>query len=66
MKVVAMLERGEGNAQTGTAWTETAVFDEDQKIRDVLNWAVSQGGSILQATRRGRLMLDVTDMRTGS
>lgn len=66
MKVVAMLERSEGNAQAGTAWTETAVFDEDQKIRDVLNWAVSQGGSMLQATRRGRLMLDVTDMRTGS
>lgn len=64
MKVVAMLERSAGNAETGTAWVETAIFDDQSPLRDVLNWA-SRRLQIGEPTRQGRLMIDIPDMRTG-
>ena len=60
--IVAMLERSNGNAETGTAWIETATFIPDQPIRDVIAWAARQTKDKKAPTRHGRLMLDVVDI----
>lgn len=61
MKIVAMLEKADGNAETGTAWTETAIFDSTQQLADVLLWAQGQVPGAPKSTRRGRLTLDIAD-----
>ncbi|MDJ0512773.1 MAG: hypothetical protein QNJ62_04950 [Methyloceanibacter sp.] len=35
---VAMWDRAEGNANVGTAWTETKVFGPEATLQDVFNW----------------------------
>lgn len=39
MKVCAMVDRSAGNESVGNMWTETAVFDDDTTLLQVLEWA---------------------------
>lgn len=36
MKVVVIIDRSHGNAVTGEAWQETAIFDDSETLGDVL------------------------------
>jgi len=37
--IVVVGERSAGNAQVGDMWLETGIFDVNNTILDVLNWA---------------------------
>jgi hypothetical protein len=39
MKIIATIKRADGNETVGTMWQETAVFQDNQTIRDVFMWA---------------------------
>ena len=39
MKICAMVDRSAGNESVGEMWTETAVFDDQATLDDVLRWA---------------------------
>jgi hypothetical protein len=63
MKVIAVKERsiGDGDGH-GDNWVETAIFEPDAKISDVLDWVVSNTAFPVQkAGKYGRLMLTVAD-----
>jgi len=45
MKVIAILDKSAGNDTVGEMWQETAIFDENTPLKEVLLWAVcSQRG----------------------
>ena len=50
-KIVAIQECSAGNAEVGSMWSETAIFEDDATIADVFKWAIHVAG------RSGRLML---------
>lgn len=39
IKVVVTKDMSAGNAETGEAWQETMIFDEDEPISNILKWA---------------------------
>lgn len=59
-KVVAMLERAEGNESIGTAWIETATFSPDAPVKEVLAWAMRTAAAH-DGIIRGKLMLSYPD-----
>ena len=42
MQIIAMLTRSAGNAEVGSMWTETKIFKPEDKIEDVIEWAVAK------------------------
>lgn len=40
IKIIAILDRADGNESVGTMWQETAVFEQDTPIKDVITWAM--------------------------
>lgn len=38
-RIIAMLDRAEGNASVGTMWTETRSFDASEPISALIAWA---------------------------
>jgi len=59
MIIVVIKERSAGNAETGSAWLETALFDDSAPLSTVLEWAGQQESS--GPTKYGRLMLSVPE-----
>lgn len=41
-RIIAMLDRAEGNASIGTMWTETRSFDANDPISALIAWADSK------------------------
>jgi len=37
---VVIRDMSAGNAETGEAWQETKIFDEDTTLREVMEWAM--------------------------
>ena len=42
MKIVAILDRSDGNESVGEMWKETAIFPAETPVLDVLKWATSR------------------------
>lgn len=38
MTVVALVKCAAGNGEIGTIWTETAIFESNDTIGDILHW----------------------------
>ena len=55
MKVVAIKERSIGNEQVGEMWNDTAIFNVNAPIGEVLTWAKQSKNP------GGRLMLTIPD-----
>ena len=64
MRVIAIKERADGNAAVGTVWVETAIFDTETRLGQVLEWAAQlrHSETLEAATTCGRLMLSVPEM----
>ena len=58
MKIIAMLTRSAGNAEVGSMWTDTKIFQPEDKIEDVIEWAVKQSNCIGQGIQE-RLTLQL-------
>lgn len=39
MKIVATLERADGNESVGSMWSETALFDSSTPVAEIMQWA---------------------------
>jgi hypothetical protein len=61
MKVIAVKERSAGDGYGhGSEWVETATFEPDAKLADVLAWAADiTADPVPRACKYGRLMLTV-------
>ncbi len=57
--VIAILDRSAGNAETGEAWQETAIFPVTAQIEDVLRWAIRRTGSYQYDNFHSRLQLTI-------
>lgn len=42
MKVIALLTRSDGNPEVGSMWQDTKIFNPEDKIEDVIEWAIKQ------------------------
>lgn len=42
MQIVAMLTRSAGNAEVGSMWTETKIFEPEDTVENVIEWAVEK------------------------
>jgi len=75
MKIVAVKERSDGNEYAGSSWVETAIFDPETPLIEVLRWAHPRNKNqfskdekdlyIHEATSYGRLMLTVAAREEG-
>lgn len=70
MKIIAMLTRSAGNAEVGSMWTETTIFDGDVRLFEVIHWATEKlniksdpSDNILRASIKERLILQIADDR---
>jgi hypothetical protein len=43
MNIVVIVDNADGNDSVGTAWKETKIFKDDQKISDVIDWVATIG-----------------------
>lgn len=43
-RIIAMLDRAEGNESVGTMWTETRSFDASEPISAILDWVNTKPG----------------------
>lgn len=60
MNVIALKEQASGNAEVGTVWTDTAIFDDKDPIMDILNWAAKMSKSKYEeAGRYGRIVITI-------
>ncbi len=45
--IIAIKEKVDGNAEVGTMWTETASFDKNTPIKDIIEWAKDVDGKLI-------------------
>lgn len=38
-KIIATIQKADGNESVGTMWNETAIFDKDTPVSEVMQWA---------------------------
>ena len=46
MQIVAILDRSAGNELVGEMWIETAIFDENDTLKKVIEWMNRDGVSL--------------------
>ena len=62
MRIIAMLDRAEGNAEVGEMWTETRSFDSEAPISAVMDWAIGKGAKYPHgAVGNLRIQIDEAD-----
>jgi len=44
-RIIAIIERSDGNDTIGDTWLETRSFDKDTPISEIVTWARNQGVS---------------------
>ena len=61
MEYVVMVRKSFGNAETGTAWTECAVFQETVTLKDIQEWLADtdKGANPYPALNRGDVTLQI-------
>lgn len=46
-RIIVIKQRAMGNPETGTAWNETASFDKNTPIKDIIEWAKDTDGTVI-------------------
>jgi len=45
--IIAIKQKTEGNSTTGTTWFETATFQKDTPIKEIIKWAKDTDGKLI-------------------
>ena len=59
MKIIAIVEKSNGNESVGDMWKETASFDENTPVIEIIRWAV--GGKYHDPTRLNNNLIITID-----
>ena len=59
MKIIAILDRSEGNASVGEEWQETASFDENTPVVEIIDWACSRNNTFKTFQFKANLKLAI-------
>jgi uncharacterized protein YkvS len=57
-KVIATKEMSAGNESVGDMWIETATFDKNAKVGEIVEWAKGCGGRLIITIDEGSALSD--------
>lgn len=57
-KVIATKEMSAGNESVGDMWIETASFDKNTKVSEIVEWAKNAGGKLIITIDEGSALAD--------
>jgi len=59
MKVVAIKEMSAGNDSVGEMWKETKIFESEEPIENILEWAMEDAEYVMKHRTRKQITITV-------